>query len=106
MSREDRAKQFAPFDALTGLQRALAKKRRELGLIERFELSEDAAEALNEKLTGLRRGVTVSVRHYRRGEYIVTSGMLTELDELERCMKIDGETVMLDDVLDVEVTGQ
>lgn len=37
MSRADRAKQFSPFDALTGLSLALWKKRRELGMPEKGE---------------------------------------------------------------------
>ncbi|MBR1842678.1 MAG: hypothetical protein IJ788_05315 [Oscillospiraceae bacterium] len=37
MSRADRAKQFSPFDALTGLSAALRRKRMELGMPEKGE---------------------------------------------------------------------
>ena len=37
MNRQDRAKQFAPFDALKGLREALAKKEYELGKVARSE---------------------------------------------------------------------
>ena len=43
MNRQDRAKQFAPFDALRGLREALAAKEREHEKQERGDVSEDVA---------------------------------------------------------------
>ena len=102
MPISERAKQFAPFDALTGLRRALELKRRELGLIEKYELSEDAVKALDEKLTALRRGDRVSVRYFLEGEYVTVSGAVTKIDKLERFIRLDGEKIYIDDIIDVE----
>ena len=105
MSRADRAKQFLPFAALGGLEEALAKKRRELGLVEKTILSEDALEELNDTLLSLTPGVTVSVRHYRAGEYVITSGLLDDLDQLDACITVGGESIAFEDISDIEITG-
>ena len=48
ISRENRARQFLPFDALKGLQEALREK--EIELDERKELSEESIEELSKNL--------------------------------------------------------
>lgn len=101
MSIADRAKQFSSFDALSGLEAALEKKRLELGFVEKAILSEDAEEALNAKLISLRKGLKVSVRHYSSGEYAVTSGLVTAVDKLEMFIKLDGEKIFFDDIDDI-----
>ena len=50
MNRQDRAKQFAPFDALNGLREALAKKEYDLGKVERGDHSEELDSEISEKL--------------------------------------------------------
>ena len=101
MSIADRAKQFSSFDALSGLEAALEKKRRELGFVEKAVLSEDAEEALNEKLISLRKGQIISVRHYSSGEYALTTGLVTAVDKLELFIKIDDEKIFFDDIDDI-----
>ena len=44
MSRIERAKQFLPFDALTGLQEALRQIEKEMEYDEKIELSEESLE--------------------------------------------------------------
>ena len=86
MSIADRAKQFSPFDALSGLEAALEK---------------NAEEALNEKLISLRKGQKISVRHYSSGEYALTTGLVTAVDKLELFIKIDDEKIFFDDIDDI-----
>ena len=62
MTVENRAKQFAPFSALTGLDLALEKKRRELDRSERREFSEASAAELNERLRALQRAFEAGQR--------------------------------------------
>ena len=65
-----RAKQFMPFAAVKGLDEALERKRRERMLVEKAALSPDMEEALNERISGLKRGTEVSISYYGAGEYI------------------------------------
>lgn len=101
MSIADRAKQFSSFDALSGLNAALEKKRRELGLFEKPILGEDAAEALNVKLSELRKGLQVSIKYFSSGEYAVSSGIIAAVDKIEHFVSVDGEKIFFDDIDDI-----
>lgn len=98
----ERAKQFMPFAAVSGLNDALAAKERELGLAPKVELSEEAAAALNACLTALRPGDRVSLAFYRAGETHLLRGRLRRIDSVRRTMEIDGECVLIDDLLRIE----
>ena len=73
MSRVQRAKQFAPFSALKGLEEALAEKEREYE--PQAELSDDAAEELDRCLRELQKGTAVTVKYYRDGGYGLVKGI-------------------------------
>ena len=48
MAVSERAKQFMPFKAVSGLDEALERKRLELGIVEENELSKKALKALDQ----------------------------------------------------------
>ncbi len=73
MNRVQRAKQFAPFSALKGLEEALAEKEREYE--PQAELSDDAAEELDRCLRGLQKGTAVTIKYYRDGGYELITGI-------------------------------
>ena len=73
MSRVQRAKQFAPFSALKGLEEALAEKEREYE--PQTELSDDAAEELDRCLRELQKGTAVTVKYYCDGGYELVNGI-------------------------------
>ena len=88
-----RAKQFMPFDAVSGLQQALRRKEHEMGLISRKELSDETRESINETLSMTGRGDTVSV------SYFSEHSMLDESDEAEgEILEIQGEVSSIDPV--------
>lgn len=80
MPRSRRAKQFMPFDALTGLREAIAAKERVTE--PRRYLSEDAIAEINETLNGLRKGQVVTIVYYGDYEqkYLQLTGPVTKVD--------------------------
>ena len=88
MTVEHRAKQFAPFAAITGLDRAIEKKREELEETEPRLLSEDSAAALDKALCALRKGDRVSLLYYQDRRYRTVSGTVERIEETERWLKI------------------
>lgn len=69
MPRSRRAKQFMPFDALTGLREAIAAKER---VIEPWRYpSEDAIAEINATLLKLHKGQIVTVVYYGIYEQIL-----------------------------------
>ncbi len=80
MNREERAKQFLPFDALKGLGQEL-RLREELALRQaRRTLSDEEAERLTRRLNALVPGDIVTVHYYDRGQYVQKEGSLLAID--------------------------
>lgn len=99
MRREDRAKQFAPFSALNGLEEALKQKELELGYCERVEPAEDAALELDASLRALRVGDELVLEYYSGRQYSLVTGALTRIDTISRLLFIDDLPVPIDDIL-------
>ena len=59
-----------------GLDKALARKEREMGLVGKRELAEDAAEELNRVLLSLKEGDPVKICYYDEGEYLTVTGSI------------------------------
>ena len=101
MAREDRAKQFAPFDALTGLQKVLREKERVV--VPRPELSEDKKEELDRILSGVRPGDMLTVIHYHEGESIRTRGLVSRINIEERYITVVKEKIPIKNIFDIEL---
>lgn len=69
MPVSERAKQFASFKALGGLDEALEKKRREMGFEERKILSEEQEEEIDRRLSSLKAGQRAEISVYLGGKY-------------------------------------
>ena len=88
MPRSRRAKQFMPFDALTGLREAIAAKERVTET--RRYLSEDAIAEINETLNGLRKGQVVTIVYYGDYEqkYLQLTGPVMRVDSYWNSIQI------------------
>lgn len=83
MPVSQRAKQFMPFDAVSGLRQALRKKEHEMGLISRAELSEDKESAINEALSGITKGCHVNITYFRKdgSEFVPSPDEAWDMDQ-------------------------
>ena len=95
----NRAKQFAPFDALKGFQEALRKK--EKMPIPRKELAEEKAEEINEKLKQLTTGKLITVMYYNDGEYIQLTGTVVKIEKNKRYLQMAEIIIPIDDISDI-----
>lgn len=79
MPPSQRAKQFAPFDAVVGLRKALLEK--EKIRVKRKELSDDMINEINDTLKTLNIGDNVLVVHYNatEQEYITTTAKIEKI---------------------------
>jgi len=101
MSREQRAKQFAPFAALTSLPANLAKKERVV--VDRPALSDDYQEEINRTLQSLRPGQMVHITYYDNGQYIGLSGLISRMRPEEGYLQIVEKRILFSDLLTVRV---
>ena len=98
MPQSQRAKQFAPFDALTGLRKAL--KEKEKIRILRKEISEDMAQEIDRNLKGSKKGKIITVVWYNSLEenYIQITGKIEKIDYDNRYIKIEEMCIFFDDI--------
>ncbi len=99
MSMSNRAKQFAPFDALKGFQEALRKK--EKMPVPKKELAEEKAEEINEKLKQLTTGKLITVVYYNDGEYIQLTGTVVKIEKNKRYLQMAEIIIPIDDISDI-----
>lgn len=111
MSRQDRAAQFSPFAALTGLGAALQESAR---LTERRMIPDEYEQAeLDKKLQYLRENLSrqpaVAITHFvpdarkEGGSYRRTVGRVKKLLEFEKQLVLtDGTTLAIEDILELE----
>ena len=108
MRRQERAKQFMPFAALTGLGAVVHEKDRVLEppVIK----TEYSRQLLDEKLRRIQKGDTVTVLYFipRKqeeqavlGEYVTVTGRVVRLDGYERVLELENGTVPLEDIAEL-----
>lgn len=103
MIRQERAKQFAPFDALRGLREALAKKEREHERQERGEVSEEAAAEIEATLIKLKKGDRVRALIFDDGYYVTVEGQVTNFNVPFRYIKIEDGKIPFSDLYDIKI---
>ena len=101
MNRQDRAKQFAPFEALKGLREALAEKEYEHEKAQQRELSEDEANKIQASLIKLQKGDTVQLTCFESGYYIEVKGQINKIDFIFKYLTIGEGKVLFDDIYEI-----
>lgn len=101
MPKAERAKIFAPFAALKGLDEALAEK--EKVRVPKKEISEDMAEEINRVLKNLNRGEVVTVIYYDNAEmqYRQLTGEFIKIDKIKDILQINWDSVKLEDLYSI-----
>lgn len=111
MSRADRAAQFSPFAALTGLDEAVTEASRQTG--EKITISSDEQKVLDEKLSLIAAKLSerplVTLTYFKPdlkkegGEYVTESVRIKSIDEISRTVKTeDSAVIALCDIIDIE----
>lgn len=104
MDNKDRAKQFAPFDALRGLREALRQKEIEHERKPRRELSEEQADELNAALGALSRGDRAEAVFFKDGFYISVTGEVQGIDAVRRVLLIEGGKISFSDLYSIKIS--
>ena len=108
MRREERAKLFAPFAALSGHDQAVHD--REKVLVPRVLMTDYALEELDRKLQALQKGDAVTVTWFLPlqrvenevlGQYFTAADTFERLDPYERLLYLKGQVIPMDDLADL-----
>lgn len=101
MNRTDRAKQFAPFDALKGLQEALRIKELNHERVQKGDLSEEKAEEMSKIIINLNKREKVKITYFKEGYYKQAQGQI-KIDIEKNRIEIDGLKIDLQDIFEIE----
>lgn len=99
-NKADRAKQFAPFDALKGFREALREKERVL--VPKAELSQEQAEILDRRLHQIQVGDIITIIYFHQGEYEKVTGMVSAFSETSRTLSIVHTQISFDTIYDLQ----
>jgi len=102
MTREQRAKQFAPFDALKGLHEAMREKEEKHLREEKKTLSEDLMNENSYVLLNLKVGDAVSVKYYLNGHYVKEDGIVSKIRHDLSYLEIKNITISYGDIYSIE----
>lgn len=101
MIRAERARQFMPFDALTGFKDAL--KEKEQVHIRRKELSDEANEELSMKLNAIDTNKIVQITYYDGNKYTKIKGKVNKIDKINRTIIVTTSAINFFDIIAIEI---
>ena len=108
MPRQNRAKIFAPYQALKGFSEMLHAK--DTVYVHRMELAEYAQERLDWKLRQLHRRDTVTVTWFQPmpnkgecdlGRYVTTTGTVERVDPVFRVLLLGSQRIPIEEIADL-----
>lgn len=103
MTREQRAKQFQPFDAMKGLQEALRDREERHSRTEKHDISEEAHLHNMNTILRLRKHMRVHVEYYCAFHDVERSGTVTELDTTFGFVRLGEEKIFFEDIYDIRI---
>ena len=101
MIRAERARQFMPFDALTGFKDALKEKGQVH--IRRKELSDEANEELSMKLNAIDTNKIVQITYYDGNKYTKIKGKVNKIDKINRTIIVTTSAINFFDIIEIEI---
>ena len=98
MTREQRAKQFAPFDAMKGLREALQRQEELHSRVRKRELDDAVTEQISLGLRRVERGTTVSLVCYHDFHEVTLTGKVTAIDFLSGFLLLGETKIFFEDI--------
>ena len=104
MPIKERAKIFAPFDALKGFREMLAQD--EIIHEPRIEPSEDLMIELSNTINSLKAGMMIEVKYYvpECEYYKKITGIFTKIDKVYKRITIVKTKINIKDIIDIKIT--
>ena len=102
MSRAERAKQFMPFSPLKGYDELVDTKERVY--TSKRELGEEDLNALNDKLSSIKKRDIVKVTYYDKDCYVTISGMVSSIDLIYKTITIIKTKILFENISEIVTT--
>ena len=103
MKMSDRAKIFAPYDAIKGFKEMLNEQ--ENIKEEKKTLSEEQLISLNDTLLSLETGMMIKVKYYNHviSRYEIKEGIFVKLDAVYKKIHVVKSKINISDILELEI---
>ncbi len=103
MIRQQRAKQFQPFDAMKGLKEALKDREERHNRVDKREISEERIKAIENVLVKLEKGVKIRVEYYKAFHYVVIKGVVDKIFSAKNYLMLGEEKIFFDDIYEIRI---
>ena len=104
MTRQERAKQFMPFDAMKGLSEALRDREERHARVERHDISDEQMEKNSEVFLRLEKGMQVRIDCYFAFHDVTKTGTVTAVSFTSRFLKLGDEKIFFSDIYGITIT--
>ena len=103
MPRSERAKQFAPFDALKGLQKALRLKEYEHDRMVRGDIDDETIDKISKQLQKIKKKDSIYIKYFEDGYYKELKEKVKRIDVNKREVELESKTIFFDDLFDLNI---
>ena len=103
MKRQDRAKQFQPFDAMKGLTEGLRAREERHARTERREIGEEQIEANSRILACVTKGMKVRLSCHHAFHDTVIEGRVKRISLPYQFVMVGEKRIAFEDIYEVEV---
>ena len=105
MMREQRAKQFMPFDAMKGLAEALKEREERHLRVPKHGISEDDQEQISEVLCRVEKGSKVFLSYYSNFHDVEKEGIVSDINRPLQFFRVNEEKILFTDLYSIRVIG-
>ncbi len=102
MTRENRAKQFASFACLKGLESMV--KWQERIEVDKIELSEERLAEIDNKFKQIKKKDIITVTYFEKNQYLRVTGMVARIDVTARILQVINTKIRFDDIYELELS--
>ncbi len=103
MTRQQRAKQFQPFDAMKGLSEALRDREERHNRSLKREISEEKIKDIETILLRVNKGTNIRIEYYKAFHYVVIRGIVDKIDKVKCLMLVGEEKIFFDDIYEIRI---
>lgn len=100
----DRAKIFAPFDALKGFKEALREK--EKVVVKKRIISQEEKDKIGEILKNIKKNQMVEVIYFDNDEYLKIKGVVSKIDYVYLELMIVQTKIKFDDIYKIKIVNE
>ena len=93
MPASQRAKQFMPFAAVKGLEKAIIEQENQARRQPFVEQVDEEISRIDMVIRSLKKGMRICVTFFDRGQYRTVTGIVEEINEIQQILRVKEERI-------------